>query len=840
MKKTLIKAFVFVAVFIITVLVASKIMNKDHDSITVDMEGATFPVINIMSGDIVYNRLFGYSDKMNEAFMRDTVSVLDENRKIDFRVQTFGRAINNITVEVRTNDGSRLIEKTDVTDLTVEKDEIRAGITLKDLIDKDTEYSLGIILSTDVDQDIYYYTRIIWGDNYRFAEDYEFVKDFHDRLFDKELAVEITKYLETNSRIEDNSSFHKVNIHSSFSQVTYGNLEPFEVSTPAVNLTFIGRETATFLVDYRVATIENKTYTYYKVREYFRVKYTSSRMYLLDYERTMTQIPNAKTMCANDKIALGIADENVPMAESEDGTIVVFEAAGQLFEYNSVTNRVAAIFSFYDSENNDDRAYNDGHCIEILRVDEVGNVYYAVSGYMNRGRYEGKVGVQVYEYDASLNTNEELIYINYDKSPAVLKSEISKLLYMNSKGELYLILDNSLYKVDLNEKNYEVLLTTKDDGIYVSEDDSVVVWQEGDDIYDSNVIHINNFGLNNDSTVRVPIDEAILPLGFMGLDVIYGVAKKEDIKVDGSGNVFFPMYRVAICDFNGETLKNYYQENMYVLSAFVEGNQITLKRQFKNENGFYSEAMDDQIMNNADEEPTKNVIASADIEKYERFVQIKTKSQIDTKSLQILTPKEVLYEGQRRLTFENENKIDRFYVYGHDGVSGIYVNPAKAVMQAYDEAGIVSDEKGNCIWIKGNRVNKNQIMAIKEAKVEEGTTSAGVCLDTVLAFEGVSTNSQYYLDRGKSIRDVLEDYLDVEVLNLTGCPMESVLYYVNRDLPVFAILDNGDCVLITGFNEYNVVIMQPSNGSLYKKGMNDSASWFAENGNRFITYVRND
>ena len=55
---------------------------------------------------------------------------------------------------------------------------------------------------------------------------------------------------------------------------------------------------------------------------------------------------------------------------------------------------------------------------------------------------------------------------------------------------------------------------------------------------------------------------------------------------------------------------------------------------------------------------------------------------------------------------------------------------------------------------------------------------------------------------------------------------------------MLALLENGEAVLITGFNEFNVVIMEPSKGTLYKKGMNDSAEWFEENGNCFITYTR--
>ena len=73
---------------------------------------------------------------------------------------------------------------------------------------------------------------------------------------------------------------------------------------------------------------------------------------------------------------------------------------------------------------------------------------------------------------------------------------------------------------------------------------------------------------------------------------------------------------------------------------------------------------------------------------------------------------------------------------------------------------------------------------------------------------------------------------------IPGIPeLDAVLYYVNQDIPVLAYLKNGDTVLITGFNEFNVVIMDPSDGSLTKKGKNDASQWFEENGNCFVTYV---
>jgi hypothetical protein len=80
----------------------------------------------------------------------------------------------------------------------------------------------------------------------------------------------------------------------------------------------------------------------------------------------------------------------------------------------------------------------------------------------------------------------------------------------------------------------------------------------------------------------------------------------------------------------------------------------------------------------------------------------------------------------------------------------------------------------------------------------------------------------------------------VQVLDLSGSSLDAVLYYVNMDIPVLATLQDGNAVLIVGFNELNIVVMDPLTGTVYKKGMNDSMQWLLENGNHFITYVRKE
>ena len=136
---------------------------------------------------------------------------------------------------------------------------------------------------------------------------------------------------------------------------------------------------------------------------------------------------------------------------------------------------------------------------------------------------------------------------------------------------------------------------------------------------------------------------------------------------------------------------------------------------------------------------------------------------------------------------------------------------------------------------------KNQIMAISGAAMDDDNSSLAVCLNTMLTFEGITKDSQRLIESGKTITEILsENLIDATVLDLGGCKMDAVLCYVDQDIPVLAMLNDGNAVLIVGYNELNVVLMDPKTGTVYKKGMNDSTSWFEENNNRFITYYRKE
>lgn len=845
MKKTMIKCVYLLVVFVLSLIIVSAVANQGNTDMTMEMAPASYPVVHMKVGGHEVNTLYGYKEEMECSFQRDSITPLEEGRKVYFTIDKYGQNIENISFEVRSIDGERLVEDTQIVNYKEDENTITAEFAIKDLIDADTEYMLVLLLQNDWEQTIRYYTRIIQTEEYHTVEKLDYVLDFHERTFNKEAAKELTKYLESNSE-GDNTTFSKVDIHSSFQQVTWGDLEVERLTKPQVTIKELATQTGSIELNYIVKIQTNNVKNLLQVKEFYRIRYTADRIYLLDYERTMKQIfDESGKLFANNKITLGITlEEDLELVESDGGNILAFTDGNRLFSYNVTDQKLSRLFSFYDGDYEDSRLMWQKHGIQILNVDEAGNVQFIVYGYMSRGRHEGEVGIAVYQFSGLLNTVEELVYIPDDSSYEILNTELEQLAYISKSDTFFFMHEGAVYAVDLLNRTYEIMVSGLKEGSYkVSNSNRMLVWQMGDDSYNCKKLMLMNLNTKEKTEIPAGSGECIAPLGFMGEDLIYGIARETDVVQDNTGNIIFPMYCVKIQNESGEILKTYKQDQVYVTGCTIEGNQINLSRLRKNEeSGNYMVIGDDQIVNTEPEEEGSNKIEVVAIDIYEKIVQIAVKSNIDTKALKLLTPKEVLFEGGREMILKEEDeKIPRYYVYAKNGVEGIFTDEGNAVNLAYELSGNVINEKGGYVWIRGNRSLKNQIMAIKGNAITEEKNSLAVCLDTMLQYEGIMRNTEYMLNRGETIRDILEENLeDARVLDLTGCSLDAILYYTNKDIPVLVSFNDGNAMLIVGFNELNTVVMNPLLGTVYKIGMNDSKELFEENGNRFITYIREE
>ena len=841
-SKGIILTIYCICIFVVSIISLSALMNRGNTDMTTEMSEATYPLVSFVYEGRLMNMMHGFAREMDISYLRDTITPLMEERSLSIRIDTYGTGLEKISYEVRTLDNSRLIENNQVYNYLTNENTVTADITLKDLLEDQKEYSFSIILETTQGSTIHYYTRIIKADQYRVAEKLDYVYHFNDTTFDKYAASnELPTYLESNSK-GDNTSFHRVDIHSSLNQVAWGTLPVKRVTEPVAMIREIGEEIADIEVCYYVSISQDEQDVYYAVEDYYRIKHGEERFYLLDYERITDQIFDLETATiANNKIVLGITDDQVQIVENSDGNRFAFVNAGRLYSYNITDNKIAEVFGFYDHDVTDLREVYQKHNIKIFRVDETGNIYFMVYGYMNRGSHEGEMGIVIYYYDSVLNIVEEKIFIPYDKSFEMLECDLEQLSYVNNINECYLYLDHCVYQINMEEHiSRQLVYNLPLEAFVSSASQEIVAWASGADLNNATQIVMYDLSTGKQSNIEAEENTRIRPIGFFEEDFIYGVARKNDIMQDATGKLLYPMYKVLIRDSRGNLLKEYEESGYYVVDTTVDSGMITLERMQKTESGNWVYATKDQILDNQIAPTGKNTIETVVTENYEKIVQIVVRKEINLQTLQVMEPKQVLFEEDRTIVPASEAYTgEQYYLYLRGELNGIYESLPEAVTDAYEQGGVVVDDDGNYLYRKIARPDRNQIMAIGERSAEDGDELA-VCLNTMLTLEGYTIDTSSQLQQGKSPEEILENTAaDLTALDLNGCQLDTVLYYVAQDIPVLARLTDGSAVLVIGYNDYQVVIMNPATGTIYKKSIREAGEWFEENGNWFMTYQIN-
>ena len=840
MKKTIIRGCVCAVVFVAALIVSGILLNRGNTDMTAEMEPPRLPTVYIDQGGLRVNRMDGYLYEMEEASMTGRILPVGTDRRLSVEIVPCGIPVEALSYDVRSADGSRLVEDTAAPELTEENGVLRADIVLKDLIDENVEYSLIFRLLLEDGREALYYMRVIQQEESGVQEKLDFVAGFSRDTFDDASCAALAVYMETNAD-GDASAPGRVTIHSSMDQLGWGGLDVRQETEPVFTILDMTGQTAAVSVEYLVSYPRDGREAYAFVRELYRIRSGAERMYLLDYERTMSEyFAEDAASFADENVVLGIRDTDVEMEESEGGDVVAFAQNGVLYSLNVTDSRLARLFSFHDMESLDERAFPDDRNFKILQVDEAGNVFFMAYGYISSGRRQGSCGVQVYFYDGSANTVEELAFLPSRKSPGILKAQIEQLAYINGKNELYLLLDDRICCVHLDSWTAEMTAENlSTGGCSVSESNRMIAWQSGERYASESLILMN---LSTGEQTEIPAGEGnyILPLGFMGEDLVYGIARQTDLFRDETGTLIFPMHQVRIQDENGGILMTYEKAGYYVTGCEMTGNQIVLSRMERNAFGGYTVCGDDQIVSSRTEDGQISEIVTSDTEQDGRLTEIRLRTGVKTGQLKILTPGEVLYEGSREVEIPPSQETEElYYVYSLDGDVAFAADPGEAIVLAEESVGRVTARSGFYIWKTERLHTANQITQIGGAGTDGERDSLEVCLDEILSYEGITRNTGYLLEQGKTVAEVLQENLpDVQALDLTGCSLESVLYYPDREIPVLALLEDGSAVLITGFDEHNIILMDPGTGQVSRMGRGDAASWFEENGNRFVSYVK--
>ena len=841
MHKGLIKTGVLGTIFIVAVIIFSIMTNQTNEDLTTEMSEATLPVITLYNENTAINELHGYSVEMDAAYMRDNITPISENRILPVKIQTYQTPVDMISYEIRSLDAERLIANADVNTYTETRGMISLELEIQNLLEEGEEYLLVIMLESG-DEVFYYYTRILESADAHIQECIDFVQEFHESTFDDEKFSSLSTYLERTTG--DNTTLQYTTLNNSLSQIGWAEFNPERLTTPVPSIKEITSTYSVIVLDYVVTHVGDKgEMEYYNVEEYYRVRYTAQRMYLLNFERTVEQIFRGENeSLAGKNIQLGIRNSNVEYKSNEAGSVVAFVQEGELWCYNQTENTLAKVFSFRGYEGIDERENYREHDIKVVGVDEVGSVDYIVYGYMNRGIHEGEVGIAIYHYDRLANTNEEAVFIPSTQSYEVMKSELGQLMYVTEGGMFYIMVDGNVYGIDLNTLDVKKLISGLDDGEFsISESNRFFAWIEDEDEVGSKTIHLLDFMTEKSWEITEGTDEYLKPLGFMGEDFVYGVTKGSDVMFDAAGNVTFPMHQVKIMDTASnehEILKTYEKAGYYVADVDIDGFTIYLNRIQYNGTA-YVDADQDMIMNREGDSNQVITIQTVSSTEKETEVRIGLPKEVNEKTPKLLTPKETILESERKVTLEKDSDKERYYVYVKGDVILTTDSVAEAIITANERMGVVIGDDQDYVWQRARKTTQNAFSNIAVGEEDQGMGSIAQCINAMLEKEEINISVNALISQGETPKEILSNTMkDVMVLDLTGCTTDEILYYVSNGAPVFAMTGASDAVLIIGYDANSITVFDPALGINYRKNIEDADEIFENAGDIFFSYLK--
>lgn len=813
MKNFFKRFLVLLVVFILGVAGTAFLMNNETTDDRSDMNDAVLPEVMVQFGDVLTNRMYGYRQPMEADFVRDSVTPLDTTKKLTLVVNPYDTKVRNLSYEIRTSDGSKVMENRTIKSLETGSDGyLRTEIEISSGLLMNQEYSLQITLSTN-HGDAYYYTRVV-SRSATYTEQYaKFADDFVQMSLDKTQADNLAAYLET-SDSASSRNFAGLNINSPLADISWGNLNPQLSKAGIPVIKDINETTASISIEYEIsAQNENGNTEYYLVTDFYRMRYDETRIRLLDFKRSASEIFDPSlSVISNSGLLLGVRSKDVDYLTNEDGSVTAFTQNGDLWSYVPDTGKFVEIFTFRKDTESDFRDARVEHDIKLLSVENNGDVDFMVYGYMNRGAHEGYSGVGIYHYNNDQGAIEEQVFIPCTESFEFLQEDLGTLSYVNQSGQLFIMIAGNLYQINIDENTYEVLadhIDSDDFGVSVTNEHAAWKSESGD--YAGQIEFID-FDTMERRRIAPEASQKLDLLGFMNEDLIYGIVLDGDTLPNATGYMIDGITTFRIEGFDGTVKKEYHQDGLYVAGVTV-GTTLMEFTLVQKSGDIYKGVKKDNIMNNSTAATDKTSVEQTSSSRQGVIVRLTSEDSPSSEEPLILYAK-VRNAGEKVVDIQvDKSSVEEvYYVYAGGGLDSVWTDPAKAVQRADKQTGVVLNRAQQYVWERGNM--KTQIT-----------------LNTTDIPEIIRTAS---LDV-QNLQNGLGD--SAKVIDLTGCSLENVLYEVSAQRAVIARTGSDSSVVIVGYDQYNTYLLDPSTGEVKPYGMNDSTALFKNAGNMFITYL---
>lgn len=844
--KHLYRVIVFLVFFCGSVFLFSGSIREVHVEGTktkVDLSQPSFPIMVVKTQGYNINILHGYNSNLKASLIRESMTPIGIEQEFQLLISENGVNVRKLKYELRKVNDNSLMDSGEISVMEETKEGKVATVRLNAAIEQGKEYAFKVTTISTEGEKIHYFTRVkFYGSESYLQEKMDFVMDFHEKTLKKEKAGELSGYLEYSAE-KKNDNYAEIDIHSSVEMVTWGDLEPEIVSEIVPTIKEFNIETAAISLEYFVKIKSGDGNDLCRVKEFYRVRYSAGRLYLLKFNRNMETLFDIEdTSISESEFKIGITPKsNIEMLYNQEKNRLAFAVGGELWSYNLTENKATRVFSFMDTAQLEECSSYNQHAFRVIKLKNNGDMDFMVYGYMNRGDYEGCVGLILYKYFEAEKRVEEQLFIPMETTYQILKENLDQFSYVSDGNIFYFAVSNVIYSYDLVAKRLSVIAKQVAEGDYCYvEEAGVLAWQENSNDVKSKEVVLMDLETKKRISITAEEKERVLLIGNIDNNIVYGIAREEDISEDTDGTKVTPMYRVCIVDKTGKELKVYEQENIYVTSATVVEEIVQMERAKKEGNGFVK-IKSDSIQNiNAGKEPEMGVnfrISELGLKEY--YIYLTAGYTMD-KAPKVNSTKTTLINESKIVRLQgNESKYSRYYVYAEGEIKRAFSSPSKAINAAEEWMGVVINEDNQIVYERAGKYKNNQIGNIGIIATGNGVNYKGACVAMILKYNHIAANAGNLSESKKTAYSLLKKKMkEANVISLKGCTLDEVLYFVSNNRPVIACLDNNVMYLITEYTESAVTYINPANGKKEVKSIRAASEMFENAGNVFISYVQ--
>ncbi len=741
---------------------------------TVKPVEAQLPILSVKSDGVVLNALYGHASELDPCSVRESFALLEKNgvmevlmdeRKTNVRklLYAFYDTVNG----EKTDEGQMSAFDSSEIDGKVYK---TARLKPAFELEEGREYSCELTLITSESKRVHYYFRFKQYDEAYLKEKVNYMLEFSKACREKNIDY-VIPYLESTYRGKG-KDYSFVNIKDSYFMVCWGDMKPELVSDIKVSINEIYKYIAVGTLKYTVSAETPSGRESYVVTEKFRINLGKDYAYLLNYERELESVFDPSLISlSKSQLKLGITSEtDIDMLWSKDSKDLFFVRDSVVYYYNLPDNTLTQVYSMRDGFAQPSEVCDD-HRIHLLKTDDAGNVTFMVSGYFNCGEYEGKTGILVYTYYKNDNRIKELLYIPISETADHIVNEVGSFSYMNGQDVFFFMAYGHIYSYSITTAEFNEIT-----GHAVSKDVvfcdalSYVAWQEQGNTQDIFLLYLES---GERSSLHVGEGELITLLGYIGDKMITGYGSLADAAVYSDDSVYYPISHLKILDSNEQVVKEYFEEGYYITDIDASSTAIRLTRVMKTDAGinFYAPAEDDYILiyEKTEEQSFAVETRATDDMLTEFYLAFPSNAGI----------KEIPKDRKAELTVIAENTSIRipaleegghYEVHSYGNIIGITDSFPEAIILAdTDKAVGTVTYEGKVIWERGVQNKTGELSEEKENAAMAASKEEIMALD-----------------------------------NLNHTDISEMLYFIYKDIPVYAIKEDGTSILITGYDQSHV------------------------------------